>query len=98
MLSKYERGDLRLHGALLVKLADSLSVSADELLGVKVSPPPPSPTLRDKRLRRRIHEIDKLSKRDREALVRTIDAFLGRAEFRGAAAHRTDAAAHKRSA
>jgi transcriptional regulator with XRE-family HTH domain len=76
MLSKYERGDLRLHGAMLTRIAEILSVSTDELLGVKVSPPPPIPVLKDKRLRRRIHQIDKLSKRDREALIRTIDAFL----------------------
>jgi hypothetical protein len=37
--------------------------------------------LKDKRLRRRIHQIDRLSKRDREALIRTIDAFIARAEI-----------------
>jgi transcriptional regulator with XRE-family HTH domain len=58
MLSKYERGDLRLHGAMLTRIAESLSVSTDELLGIKVPPPPPSPVLKDKRLRRRIHQID----------------------------------------
>ena len=79
MLSKYERGDLRLHGAMLVRIAETLAISVDELLGVKATPPPPIPVLKDKRLRRRIHQIDRLSKRDREALIRTIDAFLARA-------------------
>jgi len=39
------------------------------------------PALKDKRLRHGIHQIDRLSKRDREALIRTIDAFIGRAEI-----------------
>jgi len=79
MLSKYERGGLRLHGALIVRIAELLTVSTDELLGVKVVAPAPVQTLKDKRLGRRIQQIDRLSKRDREALVRTIDAFLARA-------------------
>jgi transcriptional regulator with XRE-family HTH domain len=79
MLSKYERGGLRLHGALIVRIAELLAMSTDELLGVKVVAPPPIQTLKDRRLRRRIQQIDRLSKRDREALVRTIDAFLARA-------------------
>ena len=81
MLSKYERGDLRLHGAMLVRIAETLAVSVDELLGVRAAHPPPIPVLKDKRLRRRIHQIDRLSKRDREALIRTIDAFLARARI-----------------
>jgi transcriptional regulator with XRE-family HTH domain len=90
MLSKYERGDLRLHGAVLARIAEILSVSTDELLGVHIAPLPPAPILKDKRLRRRIHQIDRLSKRDREALIRTIDAFVGRAEIAddGAASRR----------
>jgi transcriptional regulator with XRE-family HTH domain len=81
MLSKYERGDLRLHGDMLARLADILSVSTDELLGVHITPLATPPALKDKRLRHRIHQIDRLSKRDREALIRTIDAFIGRAEI-----------------
>jgi transcriptional regulator with XRE-family HTH domain len=80
MLSKYERGGLRLHGHMLARLAEILSVSTDELLGVHVSPLATPPALKDRRLRLRIHQIDRLSKRDREALIRTIDAFIGRAE------------------
>jgi len=78
-VSKYERGDLRLHGDLIVKLAAVLSVSTDELLGFKGKEPSVHPTVKDRRLWRRITSIDKLSKRDRAALVRTIDAFLSKA-------------------
>lgn len=76
--SGYERGELRLHGELLVKLARILKVSADEILGLEQSPPTRAP--RDRRLLRRLQEIDRLSKRDREALMRTLDAFLLKAQ------------------
>ena len=38
------------------------------------------PTPRDTAIARRLRDIDKLSKRDRDALSRTIDAFLTRAK------------------
>jgi transcriptional regulator with XRE-family HTH domain len=73
-VSDYERGVLRVHGELLVKLARILKVSADEILGLEKSPPSRAP--RDRRLLRRLQDVYKLSKRDREALLRTVDAFL----------------------
>ncbi len=75
-VSDYERGALRLHGELLVRLARILRVSADEILGLEKSSPPTAS--RDRRLRRRLQDIDKLSRRDREALLRTLDAFLAK--------------------
>jgi transcriptional regulator with XRE-family HTH domain len=74
VVSDYERGVLRLNGDVIVRLADILDVSADELLGLshrKFSGP-----TRDKRLARRLQAFDSLPKRDRDALTRTIDAFL----------------------
>ncbi|RIX39887.1 MAG: XRE family transcriptional regulator, partial [Rhodocyclales bacterium GT-UBC] len=76
--SGYERGELRLHGELLVKLARILKVSADEILGLEVSRPARAP--RDRRLLRRLQDLDRLSKRDRDALMRTLDAFLTKAQ------------------
>ena len=76
--SGYERGELRLHGELLVQLARILKVSADEILGLEKSPPARAP--RDRRLLRRLQDLDKLSKRDRGALMRTLDAFLSKAQ------------------
>jgi len=35
IVSDYERGELRLHGELIVKLVEILDCSADELLGVR---------------------------------------------------------------
>ena len=77
-VSDYERGELRLHGELLVQLARILKVSADEILGLEKSPPARAP--RDRRLLRRLQDLDKLSKRDRGALMRTLDAFLSKAQ------------------
>jgi transcriptional regulator with XRE-family HTH domain len=73
IVSKYECGDLRLDGELIVKLAAALRVSTDELLGHQGKESTIRPAVKDRRLWRRITAIDKLSKRDREALVWTIE-------------------------
>jgi transcriptional regulator with XRE-family HTH domain len=78
VVSDYERGVLRIHGELIIQLAKILRVSADEILGLEK----PAPTRRgpaDSAIVRRLRDIDHLTKRDRDALARTIDAFLGRA-------------------
>lgn len=77
-VSDYERGEFRLHGELLAKLARILKVSADEILGLEASRPARAP--RDRRLLRRLQDLDRLSKRDRDALMRTLDAFLAKAQ------------------
>jgi transcriptional regulator with XRE-family HTH domain len=78
IVSDYERGELRLHGELIVTLADLLGVSTDELLG-RAARSPRGTAVKNRRLLRRIQEIDRLPKRDQQALLRTIDAFLTRA-------------------
>jgi transcriptional regulator with XRE-family HTH domain len=78
VVSDYERGTLRVHGELIVRLARILRVSADEILGLERRPPVRGP--RDHAIARRLRDIDRLSKRDRDALARTIDAYLGRAK------------------
>lgn len=74
IVSKYESGELRLHGELIVLLAGLLDVSTDELLGLEPAVRPQAP--KDRRLVRRLQAFDSLPKRDRDALTRTIDAFL----------------------
>lgn len=74
IVSAYERGEMRLHGELIVKLAKLLKVSADELLGLKTGKDRSLPNSR--RFIRRLRQLDRLPKRDQDALVRTIDAFL----------------------
>lgn len=76
--SGHERGEVRIHGELLAKLARILKVSADEILGLEASRPARAP--RDRRLLRRLQDLDRLSKRDRDALMRTLDAFLTKAQ------------------
>lgn len=77
VLSDYERGTLRLHGQLIVQLAGILGVSADELLGLEK--PRTGSAAPNRRLLRRLQQLEKLPKRDQQALLRTIDAFLAKA-------------------
>jgi transcriptional regulator with XRE-family HTH domain len=76
IVSDYERGELRLHGELIVKLAGILNCSADEILGMQERKTPTGGN--NRRMLRRLQQIDLLPKRDQEALLRTIDAFLSK--------------------
>src|SRR5262245_11040933 len=78
LVSQYERGYLRLHGALLVRLAQALRTTPDEILAVKqVTANGGSHTL-DRRFLRRLQKIDKLSAHQKKILLGTIDAFLSK--------------------
>lgn len=81
VVSDYERDVLRLHAAVITRVAGILDVSADELLGL-ASKAGPGPS-RDRRLVRRLQAFDRLPKRDRDTLTRTLDAFLERAQVAG---------------
>jgi len=74
IVSDYERGKLRPHPEMIVRLAKALRVSTDEMLGVK--PPSQNGAAVSRRVLRRLQAIDGLPKRDQDALFRTIDAFL----------------------
>lgn len=76
-VSDYERGVLRLNADLILKLTQILNVSADELLGI--ADMKRRRAVRSTRLSRRIEEIERLPRRDQEALLRTIEAFLSKA-------------------
>ncbi len=75
LISEYERGVVRVHGTLLAALARELKVSADELLGLK-RPRRNGDVEYDLRLTRRLQLMQKLPKRDKQALLRSIDNFL----------------------
>lgn len=78
LISQYERGYLRMHGALLVRLAQVLKTSPDAILAVKTEDADAySPTL-DRRFVRRLQKIDKLSPHQQKILLGTIDAFLSK--------------------
>jgi transcriptional regulator with XRE-family HTH domain len=77
IVSAYERGLLRLHGELIVKLREILDCSADELLGLQERKATNSGS--NLRMARRLQQIKLLPKSDQEALRRVIDAFISKA-------------------
>jgi transcriptional regulator with XRE-family HTH domain len=77
LVSAWERGELRLHGELIVQLTRIFDTAADQLLGL--DQPPRTNGTKNRRLLRRLRAIDQLPKRDQEALIRTIDAFISKA-------------------
>ncbi len=74
LVSQYENGKLRLHGALIAGLAKVLRVSADEILGLRK--PAENGQPRDRRFLKRLEQIEKLPGRKKQALLTTIDAYL----------------------
>lgn len=79
LISDYERGKLRPYADVVVRFARALEVTTDQLLGLD-DPPAPGTTVPNRRLLRRLRQIDQLPKRDQDALIRTIDAFLGKSK------------------
>jgi transcriptional regulator with XRE-family HTH domain len=79
VISNYERGKLRPYADTVARLAEVLEVSADDLLGLpsRARNKRISTTGLSRRFVRRLQEINSLPKRDQEALIRTIDHFLG---------------------
>lgn len=74
LLSTYERGTVRLHGAMVAALAKALRSTSDEILGLKESKE--NGHMKDRRFLRRLEQIDRLPRRKKDALLTTIDAFL----------------------
>ena len=77
LVSNYERGAARMHGALVAGFAKALKASADEVLGLKESPPPKQS---NGRLLRRIQRIEELGTADQKAVLKYLDALLDRNE------------------
>jgi len=78
LVSAYERGAVRLHGAIVAAFAKALRTSTDELLGLKDAPQ--RGIYSDRRFIRRLERIEKLPKRAKQALLKTIDTYLVGAE------------------
>lgn len=78
LMSQYEHGRLRPNAALIIELARILKVSADEILGLDKSGDDDAKP--NRRILRRVEQIESLPRRKREALLQTIDAFLKGAE------------------
>lgn len=76
LYSEYERADLRMHAGLIAGLARMLHTSADGILCLKAAKDNGAP--HDRRFLRRLEKMEKLSKTDKQALLKTIDAFLSK--------------------
>lgn len=79
LVSNYERGVARLHGALIAAFAQALRASADEILGLKDLKPKPQ---ENGRLLRRLQRVEELSVADQRAVLRYLAALLERRERR----------------
>lgn len=62
----------------IVEFARVLGVSADDILGIESKRSRPALPAVDKTLARRLAQLQKLPRRDRDALLRTLDAFLAK--------------------
>jgi transcriptional regulator with XRE-family HTH domain len=78
MISQYECGYLRLHGALLVRLAQALQTTSDEILATQGTAAGEELPVVDRRFVRRLKHVDKLSAHQKRILLATIDAFLAK--------------------
>ena len=81
VVSDYENDVIKLSGETIVALAQILGASADELLGLETpARAAAGATIKNRRIYRQLQSIDRLPKRDQEALARTIDAFLSKGQ------------------
>lgn len=77
VISDYEKDVIRIPADIVIELTKILKVSGDEILGIATNKQQGG-GLKNRRLSRKLQEIDKLPKRDQEALLRTIDAFISK--------------------
>ena len=73
-VSNIERGIRGLTVQQLVRLCKALKIPSDEILGLKESRS--NGHIHDRRFLLRLQQIDKLSKRQKQALLQTLDTFL----------------------
>ena len=75
VVSDYERGGLRLHGELILKVAEILDVSANELLGLdtKASPKKRGP---QSQLEKQMAAIASLPRKEQQQLLAVVEAFI----------------------
>jgi transcriptional regulator with XRE-family HTH domain len=80
-VSAIERGARGLTVHQVVKLAKALNASTDEILGTHktaASKGVAVEILQDRRFLKRLQRVGQLPERDQQALLRTMDAFLGK--------------------
>lgn len=73
-IAAYESGRVRLLDDMVARLAIALSISSDELLGLKTVPQgEPKSELR---LTRRLRELEQLPEQKRKAILKTLDDLI----------------------
>ena len=75
MVSRIERGEVRMHAELLAHFARLYDVTPNDVLGFSSGKNGASIKI-PRRLQKRLAAFEKLNKRDRDSLVRLMDAFL----------------------
>jgi transcriptional regulator with XRE-family HTH domain len=73
LLANFEKGRTRLTDESIINLSKALNVSADELLGLSVTPTEEPASLR---IMRRIKNIEKLPPAKQKAILQTLDMAL----------------------
>ncbi|MFC1759791.1 helix-turn-helix domain-containing protein [Planctomycetota bacterium] len=77
--SRYEGGEYRLHGELLLTMGKILGVTPNDILGITNSGStkvPPSEFSVPKRLLRRLRGFDELTRTDQATILRTIEVLM----------------------
>lgn len=73
VVSDYERGAIRLHGELILKVAEILNVTADELLGRETRKPKARPSGKVQQI---FEEVSNLPRRQQDKVVEFVSAFV----------------------
>jgi len=73
-IAAYESGRVHLLDDMVARLAVALSISSDELLGLK--PTTKSEASSGLRLTRRLRELDQLPEQKRKAILKTLDDLI----------------------
>ncbi|MEO8649471.1 MAG: helix-turn-helix transcriptional regulator [Acidobacteriota bacterium] len=73
VVSDYERGASRLHGELILKVAEILNVTADELLGRETKKPKARPSGKVQQV---FEEVSNLPRRQQDKVVEFVSAFV----------------------
>lgn len=78
--NRWEKGTAVPTVGFIVKLADTLQVSLDELVG-RIEPKPPTFKVRNPKLHEMYRQIDQLSVEDQHVLVALLDSLLKRSQM-----------------
>jgi len=78
LITDYERDKLRLHAEMVIRFAQALEVTTDELVGIKTSKEGGGKL--SLKLLRRMKKIETLPQTQQKNLLMTIDTFLKGAE------------------